>query len=204
MSPQSKKPDEKKPLVVLIHGLAAGPLSMSVIGRMLQTRGFRVVYWGYPSLFQPIENHAIRLREYLTESLADEPKIHIVAHSMGPIVVRGALAYGPIPNLGRLAFLAPPNQGLPKARFAEKFLGRLLRPLADLSSRPDSYVCSLPPASNVEIGIIAAKYDLLIPVRRTHLEGENYHEVIHSCHISILFSRRAANLIASHLNDNIA
>ena len=218
----------EKPLVVLIHGLAAGPLSMSVLGRRLRAQGFRVEYWSYPSLFQPIKRHAARLREHLTGSLSHEPKIHIVAHSMGPILARAAVAGEPIPNLGRMVFLAPPNRGLPIARLAEKIVGRIFRPFVDLSSRPDSYVNSLPPLPDVEVGVIAAKYDLLIPVRRTHLDGESldadpslqgcaalntrsavhgdvgikyFHNVIPATHISILISRRAANLCASFLND---
>ena len=165
----------------------------------LRSRGWRVANWGYSSLRGTIAEHARKFRQYVAFSLSGERRIHIVAHSMGAIVVRAALAVGPVANLGRVVLLAPPNQGTPVARAAERILGGVCGGIADLSDRPDSFVNRLPAFSSVDVGILAAKYDVLVPVASTHLHDEQGHVVLRASHNSLLFSRTAINLVLAFL-----
>ena len=81
-----KMDGSKKDLIVLVHGFAAKRLVMWPFACLLRARGFRVRFWSYGSLFDPIEKHAIRFYDYLHSVTATECQFHIVAHSMGCIV----------------------------------------------------------------------------------------------------------------------
>lgn len=185
--------------IVVVHGFAGKRLWMYPLCFRLRSRGFRVTNWGYPSLWQTIAEHAGRFREYLAHSLSDEPCVHIIAHSMGAIVVRSALAQGPLANLGRVILFAPPNQGTPVARHAARIVGRLSKGIGDLSDQRNSYVNRLPGLHSIDVGIVAARFDMLVPVACTHVDGERQHVVLNATHNSLLLSRTAVDLALSFI-----
>ena len=186
-------------LVILVHGFSASRLVMWPLAYRLRQDGFRVRQWSYLSLFGAIDSHAARFRRFLQSDLANEQRIHIVAHSMGCIVVRAALQGTTMCKLGRVVMLAPPNQGSPVADFVSRFLGWLVVPTRELASRPNSYVHRLDKSLNVEVGIIAAKYDLLIPVKNTELSDQAKHVVVAGTHNSILFSSDVGSKVSAFL-----
>lgn len=193
------RPQRIPELVVLVHGIGAKRLVMEPLRYRLKRYGFRVEAWRYRSLVGSIEHHAEHLYRHLLYSFAEESTIHIVAHSMGCIVTRASLAIGPIANLGRLVFLAPPNSGTPVARYADKWTGGFLAPLNALSDSPNSVARSLPTVGPVDVGILAARFDMLIPLANTHLLGERDHRVLNATHNSLLLSKTAARLTLSFL-----
>ncbi len=186
-------------LVVIIHGFSASRLVMWPLARRLRREGFRVAQWSYPSLMGSVPSHGQKLREYLSSDLRDELQVHIVAHSMGCIVLRAALADIALNNLGRIVMLAPPNRGSPTAGVASRLLGWLIPSARDLSCDRTSYVHRLSDWEGPEIGIIAAKYDILIPVSNTILEGQSAHVVVCGTHNSILFSHQVGTKVVEFL-----
>ena len=46
-----------------------------------------------------------------------------------------------------------------------------------------------------ETGVIAAKYDLLVSVERTHLKCERDHVVLNATHDSLLFSKKVSHQV---------
>ena len=184
---------EPKELVVVIHGFAGKRLWMFPLTRSLGHR-FEVVNWSYFSFGGSIRDHGKRFFKFL---LAHErySRIHVVAHSMGCIVTRSALQCGTIENLARVVLLAPPNRGSQVAKMADPFLGWICRPIRELSASPDSFVNSLAKVVPCETGVIAAKYDLLVPLSSTYLPNLKGHVAILGTHNSLLFSRKTNRMI---------
>ena len=188
---------QNRELLVLIHGLAANTMFLRPLERHFSRLGFNVLNWGYPSIRNGVEKNAQRLRQLLedAESQSSNPRIHIVAHSMGSIVTRAALtAYLPA-MLGRVVLLGPPNRGSPVARRLAPALGRLCPALHDLSDVPASLVNQLPVPENYSFGIIAAAYDRVVPLANTHLETESDHLVLPFGHGSMLFQAAVADAV---------
>ncbi len=192
-------PADNAVLVVLIHGFGATGIAMWPLAARLRSRGFRVAFWRYQSLFDTIEHHATQFSTYLTQDLANERRFHIVAHSMGAIITRAAINHSRPSNLGRIVLLAPPNTGSPIAKRAAKLLGRFLPSMRELSNEESSYVNQLHTSDEIEIGVIAGKFDLLVPVQNTFLKDQCWHATVNATHNSILLSKAAFNKIVSFI-----
>ncbi len=181
-------PQNQSETVVLLHGLGRSPGSMKKLQECLEQAGYGVTNWGYSSTRQRIEEHGQRLHEFLAE-LDAEPavqRIHIVGHSLGGIVARHALTIGKPAKMGRVVMLAPPNQGSAAARKWAPFLGKVIKPLGQLSDDPKSAVNRLSTPSGVDFGVIAAASDGKVNLEDTHLRGEADHLVVPGSHTFIM------------------
>jgi pimeloyl-ACP methyl ester carboxylesterase len=182
--------------VVLLHGLARSEGSFRVMERALVAGGYQVANVGYASTGGPIETLVDVVGQAVQGAVGP---VHFVTHSMGGILVRLWLARMRPAEVGRVVMLAPPNRGSPVAGVLSQVLGWVLVPTQELSDRPTSYVNRLGDTANMEVGILAAKYDLLIPLRNTRLASESKHDVVVGTHNSILFSPRVGAKAACFL-----
>jgi hypothetical protein len=82
--------------VLMVHGLARTPLSLVWLARGLKRAGYRPVHFGYLALAESHGRIRERLRSRLS-SLAAGGRYAIVAHSLGGLLVRAALAEGTVP-----------------------------------------------------------------------------------------------------------
>lgn len=176
--------------ILLVHGIATPSWAMVPLKWGLSRQGFDVTLWTYPSLFLPIDIHAAELRRFLTTRPSSQTKLHIVAHSMGCIVVRCATHEMKIPGLGRMVWIAPPNLGSPVARFVSTILPGCFPPADQLSSRAGSWVRELPLPVGQDIGILSARFDGLVPKRYTPLPGIPSKCIRFATHNSLLVSRQ--------------
>jgi pimeloyl-ACP methyl ester carboxylesterase len=145
--------------VVVVHGLEWIADSMKPVRMELERSGLRVVSYRYPC-------RAAFDREALVEGLSrviadgcvdSSRRVHLVAHSLGCIVIRCYLAQHHPANLGRVVFLAPPNHGTQLADMVAQspMLQTIFgRSVAVLGTKPGSLVRSLPSAESFAPGII--------------------------------------------------
>ena len=111
-------------VVILLHGLVRTRNSMHVMEKHLQGQGFTTVNFGYASSRKQVNEHAVALKSVI-DGLGDQvTDIHLVAHSLGNIVIRRYLhdTTNPQtnrngdPRIRRIVMLGPPNQGSKVAR----------------------------------------------------------------------------------------
>jgi len=174
---------------------------LALLGHRLARHGYLPRPWGYWNMFCSILVHAERFAAELAR-LDDDPSIdtiHLVTHSMGGIVARAALERYRPRKLGRFVMLAVPNRGSYVARAAAGALGGLVKPVAELSTAPDSLVNLLGMPEGVDVGVIAAEHDALVTTDSTHPGVVHEHVTLPCLHSSLLFRRDAADLVASFL-----
>ncbi len=112
--------------VVLVHGFMRSKRNMSAIEYSLKKEGWNVVNWSYPSRKKLIEEHAsdlIAQLKIISNQYPNKP-ISFVTHSMGGLIVRGALNHPECPReakLGKAVLVAPPNRGSSYARNLHKY-----------------------------------------------------------------------------------
>lgn len=154
---QFSEPSTSHECVVVLHGLRGTSSTFNTLSERLQNEGYGVLLVDYPSTQYDIQTladsifpQAIRCCEPHCHSL------HIVAHSMGAILVRYYLQEHPMDKLGRVVMLSPPNHGI---ALIDRFRGcSLFRTFngpggMQLGANKDSFVNSLT-APDYQVGIL--------------------------------------------------
>ncbi len=144
--------------VILVHGLARTWRSMSRLAQRLSDAGYTVYNWDYPSRRFGILELVQALEAYAQVVARSSVQVDFVTHSMGGLLVRGALSRGTVSNVGRVVMLAPPNQGseiASKAKEYEWARGYFGRALVELSRGEGTSVVDSLGAPPCPFGIVA-------------------------------------------------
>ena len=173
----------------------------------------------YPSRKKPIEELSEWVRDKLKDELAKKPdeQWDFVTHSMGGIILRQIMKTRPIPNLGRVIMLGPPNQGSEVVDRIRRFkiIKQINGPAClQLGTEKNGFIDQL---GNVEfnLGVIAGNksinpfLSLLIPgeddgkvaVERTKIAGMNDFRVFPCSHSFFMSKRKVQNLVRYYLSN---
>jgi len=142
--------------VVLLHGLGRSSHSMERMATAFRSAGYVVWNLDYPSREATIDALSPRVREDIVSRSTNAPRVHVITHSMGGILLRHLQATNPIPNLGRVVMLAPPSNGseVVDRLGALSLFARINGPAGrQLGTGSNSVPAQLPPV-NFELGVI--------------------------------------------------
>jgi len=186
--------------VVLLHGLNRSWRAMDKMAAALQEAGYTTANVDYPSQASTVEG----LAPMAVDMGLDECRstgantIHFVTHSIGGILLRYRQSQEPIPDLGRVVMLGPPNQGSEVVDITRDWPGtRIFSGEAglELGTDENSIPSQLGPV-DFELGIIAGTGtinpfmsamlpeadDGKVTVERTQVEGMTDFMVVRSSH----------------------
>jgi triacylglycerol lipase len=205
--------------VLLLHGLGLNRLAMARLACALRRDGYRVINVSYPSRSVSLEDLASTwlpdlLRAHKTDTA---PRLHVITHSMGGILLRLYLRDQRPANLGRLVMIAPPNHGSEVAEklrencFFRLFTGKNGR---RLGTGPESLPLTLGPL-DADLGIIAGSRSLnplfsswiarpsdgKVAIESTKLEGMKDHLILPISHTWLQYRRPVITQVRAYLRD---
>ena len=199
-------------VVVLVHGIWMTTLELRPLARHLRRCGYTCRYFYYPSLRRRPADNARRLGAYLQQ--LDAPRVHLVAHSLGGIVLSHLFEQGEPARIGRVVMLGTPLQGSVVARhlYARPISRVLLGRAGEAGLLGDAPIWR----SESESGMIAGTrsfgigqflapgklvppHDGTVAVSETRSPGLHQHRTVHCSHLSMLFSREVADLVCRFL-----
>jgi pimeloyl-ACP methyl ester carboxylesterase len=160
--------------VVLLHGLGRNARAMRPIARELEAAGYRVHSLDYPSTRATPEALVAVLHGEIADCCAWSSRVSFVTHSLGGVVLRAYLQQHPMPQLGRVVMLAPPNHGSEYVDVAGhwKLFAGVLGPTAVQLGTASTSLPNRLPSVDFEVGVIAGT-GTINPLGALLIDGEN-------------------------------
>ncbi len=200
-------------VVVCIHGIWMTGLEMRVLRARITRCGFKTLQFHYRSLLLTPEENAVRLNQYLLTLEAD--MIHLVAHSLGGLVVTHLFDQFPIQRPGRIVMLGTPLKGSATAHAFYAFmptrplLGRsTLRGLLGDRPRWKGLRELGMIGGNRGIGIgqlafgkLAQPNDGTVALDETRSTEVNRHLTVSHSHFGMIYSKDVAESVCHFLKD---
>ena len=198
--------------VLLTHGIWMSSLELRWLGSRLAECGLEPRYFRYRSLASTPAENARRLGEHIRG--LGLPRLHLVAHSLGGIVLLHLFDQYPDIPPGRVVLLGSP---VVRSGVANVISGYpILRPLLGRSLERGLLGGAPPWRGGRELGVIAGtrpfglgvlvgglqgENDGTVAVAETRLEGVSAHCTVHASHMGMLFSKAAARQTCRFLTD---
>ncbi len=202
-----------KPNVLLVHGILMNPLEMRFLGSQLEKSGFKVHYVFYQSVLKtPAENARVIHSKIKKLNL---PDLHIVAHSLGGIIVMHLFDQFDDTPEGKVVMLGSPVNGSWIARKVHSW--PVISPIL-ARSMPNALSGENVPewksqrkwgmisgTRNQGLGLLAGglpdEGDGTVLLKETIHPKQTAQININTSHTGLLFSKEVANLTTRFLND---
>jgi pimeloyl-ACP methyl ester carboxylesterase len=196
--------------IVVVHGLWMTGAVFALQKAQLKRRGYRVATFSYPSMRLALDEIAARLARFV--ATLGVPRVHLVGHSLGGLVVLSMLALHPRAPAGRIVLMGTPVAGSRAAwQIARSRFGRFLVGRALLEWRAERGAAA---AARFEVGMIAgtvrfgvgsvlvrlpAPNDGVVCVDETVLPQARDHVTLPLSHSGMIVSARATTQICHFL-----
>lgn len=199
--PATISKEEPKETVILIHGMGRTRASLLMLGGRLRAAGYETKNFPYGEMNATLAENSARLLEFI-ENEVETDRYHIVAHSLGCILVRDAFRTGYPTGLGRIVMLAPPNHPSHLARvLGDNLIYRWRTGDSGQRLSDESFYKNLP-VPDVEFGVIAGRRgnalafdepnDGIVAVAATRLDGMVDFIVVNRTHTFTMNARETA------------
>lgn len=203
---------EAREVVVFVHGLYMTGVEMSLLRARVRRAGFEARQFHYHTVLEPVRVNAERLADYIAGLKAET--LHLVAHSLGGLVVLCMFESGAVIPPGRVVLLGSPVRGSQAAReLVAKHLGWALG-----QSGPGGLLEEDDPKWNGQrdLGVIAGTggfgfhpyrphldepHDGLVSVEETRLSGAADCTEIDTTHMGLLFNPGVAEQVGAFLEE---
>ena len=196
-------PQNKKSVVVLVHGLWMNGTDMSLLNKRIQEAGFTTKIFSYTSIASSPAENAQQLQAFIQDIDCDE--IHFVCHSLGGLVVRHLFHSFPNQRPGKVVTLGTPHQPCEAAEKFSKYLpGKMMlghslkrgllgdTPGWNGSHKLGSIAGTLRFGLGMVITGIPRPNDGTVAVEETRLDGMHEHLCINASHFGLLLSKTVA------------
>jgi pimeloyl-ACP methyl ester carboxylesterase len=182
------------PPILLVHGFLLNRACMFAIYWRLRREGYRHVYTvNLTPVFGPIQEIADNLAPRIAELAAHHGgPVHVVAHSMGGVVLRKCLDHDANLQVASVVTLGTPHQGSGIANFGLSAAAREMRPGSTLLS-------ALPQTPSVTFTSIYSLVDNLVLPADSAMFGHRMIQFTDVGHISLMYSRRVFDAILGEL-----
>lgn len=201
--------------VVLVHGLWVHGIAMELMRRRIARHGFRALAYSYPSMRLTLAENAERLARFCRA--LNTPRVSLVGHSLGGLIVLRMLELDPGFTPGRIVLIgAPVSESFAARRLAQLPGGRaaLGRSLPEWLEAGRAAL-----DRHVEIGVIAGRLpvglgrlvapdlpapsDGVVSVAETRLPAMRDHIVLNVSHSGMLISRMVAHQICAFVREGV-
>ncbi|MFP4295033.1 MAG: alpha/beta hydrolase [Halothiobacillaceae bacterium] len=210
-SPQASGHHGCREVVFMIHGLWMGRWIMAPLATRLRRAGMETRLFGYHTVTRSSDRLVDELGAALAEIDADV--IHIVAHSLGGLLV-GAHLLGPAPDprIDRIVTIGTPHHGSALARaFTRHRLGRVLVGANSALLRTglpgwprDRPTLNIAGTRRIGLDLIFRTLphpnDGIVSTRETRLPPPARNVRFHLNHSGLLFSRQVARCVIDFLH----
>lgn len=175
---------------------------MNGLEAFLSEQGYHVVNIDYPSRKQQIAELADIVRKEVVLKTSGAGKVHFITHSLGGIILRYVQRHDPLPNLGRVVMLSPPNQGSEVVdKLGDSWLFELINgPAGKQLGTGENGVVQTLGKVNFELGVITGdrsinwinsliipgKDDGKVSIERAKVEGMADFLIVHASHPFIM------------------
>jgi pimeloyl-ACP methyl ester carboxylesterase len=197
--------------VIVVHGVWMRGASMRVLRRRLEASGFDVHVFSYPSVSADLAANAAKLAAFIDAVPA--ATVHVVAHSLGGVLVRAMLETARSPRLGRVVCLGSPFTGSRTAARVARLPGgaRLIgRSLGDVLARGGFDSWRAPHEVGIIAGHVSFGFGLLfgpfgepndgtVAIAETRLTDAHDHIVLRVAHMALLWSPAVARQVLHFL-----
>lgn len=197
--------------VVLVHGLWMHGALMSWMGRGIARAGYTVHRYTYPSVRMSMAQNARRLAAFC--QALDAPRLHLVGHSLGGLLIARMLGEPHQLDIGRVVVMGAPfvdshaARRLSRVRFGAAAMGATVAEWFG-GARPDGLarydIGVIAGSLGVGLGVMVAPdlpppHDGTISVAETRVPGARDHIVLPVSHSQMVVSNLIVRQVCEFL-----